>query len=227
MSGLPSPRVGGSAVPRSERPADRSAPADARGPAPDGAAPARCTIHAAAAAVGRCAACGRALCVACAIPVRGTVLGPECLSTMVEDAPEVHPAPARSPSRARPMFVGAFALATLLSILPWSRFGGSNAFDAWDGHWSLVACACAVAGLAVATAWGRIAVTIPRAAAITVEGILGAALALAALAFHGHPPLLAGASAVPLLAAACGAVALGAAVVDATLGLTRRRTAGG
>ena len=46
----------------------------------------RCANHPGEAGIAACELCGRWLCVACAVPVRGRVIGPECLASVVEDA---------------------------------------------------------------------------------------------------------------------------------------------
>src|SRR2546422_598115 len=59
-----------------------------RVPDPEGqtaARPGRCANHPAVALVGTCEVCGRPLCIACAVPVRGRLIGPECLSEILED----------------------------------------------------------------------------------------------------------------------------------------------
>ena len=45
----------------------------------------RCATHPSRLTVGTCDVCGRPLCVECAVPVRGRVLGPECLSEVLGD----------------------------------------------------------------------------------------------------------------------------------------------
>ncbi|MGZ8636328.1 MAG: hypothetical protein ACXWX2_05070 [Actinomycetota bacterium] len=110
----------------------------------------RCTVHGSSPSVAACDGCGRPLCLACAIPVRGRVLGAECLSTVL--GPETHMPEIveREPDRAlRALAWGGHALALAATFLPWSRFGpGSEPFGAWsgDGGWSMLAVAAAVAG---------------------------------------------------------------------------------
>ena len=61
------------------------------------ARPGRCANHPSVPGVGTCEVCGRPLCVACAVPVRGRLIGPECLPTILEDiaVPPPPPAPVR------------------------------------------------------------------------------------------------------------------------------------
>ena len=54
----------------------------------------RCATHPSRLTVGTCDVCGRPLCVECAVPVRGRVLGPECLSEVLGDDIPATPAPA-------------------------------------------------------------------------------------------------------------------------------------
>jgi asparagine N-glycosylation enzyme membrane subunit Stt3 len=101
--------------------------------------------------VARCDDCGRPLCLSCALPVRGRVLGPECLAAAIGPDPSIPEVPERDPgSSARAAAGVAFCLAALATVLPWSRFGpGSEPFGAWSGSptWSMLAAAAAVAGL--------------------------------------------------------------------------------
>lgn len=109
----------------------------------------RCSVHASSPSVAACDGCGRQLCLACAIPVRGRVLGAECLSTVL--GPETHMPDVveREPDRAaHAVGHAAHALALLATVLPWSRFGaGSEPFGAWsaDPGWSMLVVVAAVA----------------------------------------------------------------------------------
>jgi hypothetical protein len=84
----------------------------------------RCSVHGSAPSVARCDACGRAMCLSCAIPVRGRVLGTECLATALgpeAPVPVVHePRPGATP---RAVALAGFAAAAAATVLPWSRFG--------------------------------------------------------------------------------------------------------
>jgi hypothetical protein len=92
-----------------------------------------CGIHPDRKAVEQCAECGRAACLACAVPVRGQVLCTECARRLVGE-PAPPPAPARAPA-SRILDVGAASLlgaALLATLLPWQRFGTlTGAFSAW------------------------------------------------------------------------------------------------
>lgn len=113
----------------------------------------RCANHAAMPAVGTCDVCGKAICLSCAIPVRGKLVCHDDLPTVLEDAP---PAVAPSPPLPRPgggdaVVIAGFGLVVMLSIFPWTRFGDrSGYFEAWLPHWSLIAVAGALLGIALA-----------------------------------------------------------------------------
>jgi hypothetical protein len=112
----------------------------------------RCERHPSAAVVAACADCDRALCIKCAVPIRGRILGPECLPAVL--GPDLdHGIGAGHRSSLPLLGTGlAFALATLASALPWKRFGlGSGIFGAWGlvPRWSIVAGVAAVLGLSV------------------------------------------------------------------------------
>jgi hypothetical protein len=119
----------------------------------------RCRLHPTTHVVATCDGCGRALCLTCAIPVRGRTFGAECLATVL--GPEV-PVPEEGPSRppgitARIVARWALALALVGTMLPWSRAGvGAGAFGAWTDppRWSSLAAVAAVAGLLLSIARG-------------------------------------------------------------------------
>src|SRR6476661_9740002 len=69
----------------------------------------RCSIHSGEDSVAACDVCGRAVCIACAIPVRGSVVGQECLSEVLEDPPPA-PDPPGPPPRARAIALAGFIL---------------------------------------------------------------------------------------------------------------------
>ena len=106
----------------------------------------RCSIHPGEDSVAVCDVCGRTLCIGCAIPVRGSVVGQECLAEVVEDPPPAPPPPG-PPLRARAVAAGGFLLVLGASILPWARYGDASGWlQAWTPHWSLLAVASALAG---------------------------------------------------------------------------------
>jgi hypothetical protein len=113
------------------------------------ARPGRCANHPEVAEAGRCFVCARPLCLSCAIAFRGRVLGPECLATVLDDAPRQPPAPAPRYPRGDLLALLGFGLVLVLTVLPWSRFGDhSGPFDAWRLQWSLMAAVSAALGLA-------------------------------------------------------------------------------
>ena len=194
-------------------------------PDPEGqtaARPGRCANHPAVALVGTCEVCGRPLCIACAVPVRGRLIGPECLSEILEDvlSPQSLPHPVR-PTGDRLALLG-FGLVIVLSALPWSRFGDSSRFlGAWTVHWSLLAAVGGLGGLAVAVI-GRYRSIDPRletAAYAVFAVVIGAG----ALLHYVHPPLLSDSTVWPLVAVFAAALALAGALakLSALLGVGR------
>ena len=181
----------------------------------------RCANHPGVASVAACELCGRWLCVVCAVPVRGRVIGPECLASVVEDAPPALP-PAAMGRRGDRLAIAGFALVTVLSIFPWSRFGDSSRFfGAWTLHWSIVAVTAGVVGLVFAlSVWRR---PIHQLAEAGIEAGLAGTVAAAALLHHHHPPPLTVGSAAPWLAVAGATVALAGALVKAATVLRARR----
>jgi hypothetical protein len=113
----------------------------------------RCSEHPSRAAVARCDVCSRAMCLACAIPVRGGTVGTECLAVAL--GPDVvipAPAPRDRGGVVRGWQRLCSAIAVVATLLPWSRFGaGSEPFGAWSDsfRWSMVAAVAAVAALVV------------------------------------------------------------------------------
>ena len=109
----------------------------------------RCSIHSGEDAVAACDVGGRGLCIACAVPVRGSVVGQECLSEVLEDPPPP-PTPPGPPPRARAVALSGFLLVVASTILPWSRYGDASGWmEAWSPHWSLLAASAALAGTVV------------------------------------------------------------------------------
>ncbi len=122
----------------------------------------RCERHPSSAAVAVCASCGMRLCIRCMIPVRGRVLGKECVAAELGVDPEsIGPPP--EPERPVSPWVGAgFALILATTLLPWSRYGtGAHLFGAWGTvtRWSQLTAWSGVAGMPVwfsAHVWPRI-----------------------------------------------------------------------
>ncbi|MDP9343336.1 MAG: B-box zinc finger protein [Actinomycetota bacterium] len=117
----------------------------------------RCETHPGRAAVGRCESCGRLLCIGCAVPVRGQILGPECVGEVLgPDLAREAAAPSRQPRQPGLALAGVgFAGALVASALPWSTQFSSHASGLFGGwgftplSWSLVAAVAAVIGGAV------------------------------------------------------------------------------
>lgn len=146
-------------------------------------------MHPGAVEVGRCEVCGRPLCVSCAVPVRGAVLGSECLPVVLEDTPgPLAPALPASSVGDLPAIIG-FGLVVALSVIPWSRYGDASGFlQGWSPHWSLLSVGAAVAGLAVTLAFRR-RPRDPRIEAAVLTG-LAALVATGAILHALRPPSL-------------------------------------
>ena len=149
----------------------------------------RCANHAAMPSVGTCDVCGKAICVSCAIPVRGRLVCHDCLGNVLEDVPDAPVPPKRlpPPGRVDALAAGGFGLVVVLSIFPWTRFGDSAGFfEAWLPHWSLVAVGVAAIGLVVAvrSLRGQLG---PRLAAGLYVG-LGLVMGIATALHRRHPP---------------------------------------
>jgi hypothetical protein len=173
----------------------------------------RCATHPSRVTVGTCDVCGRPLCVECAVPVRGRVLGTECLSEILgNDVPaSAPPRPWRRLRTPADRATGALlGVAALASLLPWTRFGtGSGFAGAWAFHvrWSMLAACAAVGGAGIWWAFGRRPTTARTAAVLSGVAIAAGAL----LAILNPPPFTKPALAPWIgLATGCGAAAIGA-----------------
>ncbi|MEP6973336.1 MAG: hypothetical protein ABI869_04225 [Actinomycetota bacterium] len=170
----------------------------------------RCANHPSRLTVGTCELCGRPLCVECAVPVRGRVLGTECLSEVLgEDTPTS--TPPRTWRRMRPPIdraIGAFlAAGVLVTFLPWTRFStGSGFAGAWaiDARWSMLAACGAALTFGAWFGLGRRA-TVARTAAMLGGAVIAAGSLLAGL----NPPPFTKPALAPWIALAGG---VGAAV---------------
>ncbi|MEA2581170.1 MAG: hypothetical protein QOE83_2062 [Actinomycetota bacterium] len=159
----------------------------------------RCEVHPGRVAVAHCAECERRLCVRCAVPVRGRVLGPECLRSALGDEAPPEPAP-KKPRRPTVELVAgaAFGAAAAATLFPWTRFAtGSGFAGAWalDLRWSMLA---ATAAVAVVLAWGlgrRV-----RRLSSRAQVVLGLAGAVGAVMAIVHPPPFKHASITPAVA---------------------------
>lgn len=133
----------------------------------------------------RCDGCGRSLCLPCAVPVRGRVLGIECLAAVLGPDVRQEDFPSRAPWAAPWALTGVgFALSVAATVLPWTRFGeGSGLFGGWGRtmRWSVLATVAAVVGLGVWFAFRRARARWSWAAVETALGgvvVLGAVLAI-------------------------------------------------
>jgi len=174
----------------------------------------RCANHPARTTVAVCDVCGRPLCIGCAIPVRGRVLGPECLPEVLGDETPVTPARPwlRRQTRSIPerAIGGLLALALLGTLLPWTRFGtGSGFAGGWavDRRWSMLAAGAAVVSLGL-WVWSARRPVLARIAALTGGALIltGSVLSIA------NPPPFTKPALAPWLAAvaAAGAIGVGA-----------------
>ena len=172
----------------------------------------RCEVHPGRDAAAHCASCGRPICVRCAVPVRGRVLGPECLREALGDEAPPEPTPKRDRRPTAEVIAGAaFCAAVVVTLFPWTRFAtGSGFAGAWasDRRWSMLAATAAVGGLVSWTSgrrWPRLA-----SQAQIILGVLGVLGAVGAGMALAHPPPFKHASLFPAVAAVlllAGAVA--------------------
>ena len=164
--------------------------------------------------MGVCDVCGRPLCVECAVPVRGRVLGSECLAEVLGDdiGGSEPPRPWRKKRAVADRAAGVLlAIVTLASLLPWTRFStGSGFAGAWaiDGRWSMLAAGGAGIGLGVWLASSARS-AVARIAAVTGGAVASAGSLLAIV----NPPPFTKPAAAPWIALVAGASALVAAVV--------------
>jgi len=148
----------------------------------------RCDQHPSRPSVGRCDGCGRALCLSCAVPVRGSLLGAECLPERIGGEPAPPPAP--EPAWPSALIVACLALCLLGTALPWSRAGpDAGAFGAWGGppRWATLTTLAAVAGVVV---WlvARFTRLLPERTADRALAVLGGLAAVGAALAIWHPP---------------------------------------
>jgi hypothetical protein len=164
----------------------------------------RCAHHPGRMAVARCDACGEPVCIGCAVPVRGRVLGPGCVTEELGDPALAAPP---DPDRARSWLVVAGALAAVVGTIgPWTDTGaGDRVLGAWvpSARWSVIAALISVALLIVAWRWGDR----PRGrVAVLVLALLGALACVLAVVF---PPTFQAASWGPWVTLAGTVVAAG------------------
>jgi hypothetical protein len=194
---------------------ERSTPS---GEAPEDVAHERCIHHPGRAAIERCSACQEPICLACAVPVRGRVIGPECLAAELDD-------PAlTAPPDPEPAIAGSWAavagavLAVVATIGPWTRTGaGDRLLGAWvpSVRWSMVAAVAAVALLGAGW-WFRARGSQVGAVILILGGTTVATASILAIVF---PPTFQAASWGPWLGVIGGAIAVGGTIA----GVTRER----
>jgi hypothetical protein len=140
----------------------------------------RCALHTERPAVDECDSCGRAVCLACAIPFRGQVLCEACAARRL-GSPPPDPAPVPSSSRPDLLAAGLLAVGLLATFPPWHRSGTlTSPFSAWipsPDPWPLVACLAMAAAAAVAL--GNVILgSGPSRAGVTGYAILAAGAAV-------------------------------------------------
>ena len=168
----------------------------------------RCATHPSRLTVGACDVCGRPLCVECAVPVRGRILGPECLSEILgDDIPATAPPRAwrRYRSSIDRMIGGSLVVAAVATLFPWTRFStGSGFAGAWalEVRWSMLTACTAVIGLVLWLALGRR----PRAAR-TAAIICGALVTAGSLLAALNPPPFTKPALAPWISLTAGALA--------------------
>ena len=191
-------------VPGSER--DR---VDGSAETPGVGALGRCVHHPSRAAVAQCSACGEPVCLACAVPVRGRTIGPECLAIELGDpALTVPPEVEHRVSGTFPAIAGG-VLSVAATIAPWTRTGaGDRLLGAWvpSVRWSMVAAVAAV--LLLATAWWFRVARGTRGTAMLVV-VIGSVVSAASVLAIAMPPTFQAASWGPWLGAAGGAISVG------------------
>lgn len=169
-----------------------------------------CSQHPHSPSVGTCEDCGREVCLTCAVPFRGRVLGTECAAKILGQEP---PPLQVEDRRGRPprLLTGiGFAIATLATLVPWKKFGeGSGLFGAWglSPRWSMLAAAAAILGLAI---WATVAVGRARPGSKWMFALrLMAVLVIAGSVLHlVRPPPFGPSSFGPWVAIAGGLAAL-------------------
>lgn len=170
-----------------------------------------------------CDGCGRLLCLACAIPVRGRTLGAECLADVLGPQTPIPEIPSRERATSRTVARSAFVVAVLATLLPWSRVGaGSGAFGAWTAppRWATLSAVAAVGGLLLP--WvGRILSRPAWGVASTVAGALVAGGALLAIWL---PPDFSGPWLGPWVALSAGLVACAASAATIRRARSPERT---
>jgi B-box zinc finger protein len=173
----------------------------------------RCQRHPGQAAIAACNRCGVSLCVSCAVPVRGEVLGPECIGEVLGGDAVRPPPDALDPGRLG--LLGGFGLliAAAATCIPWTWFGsGATVFGAWslDRRWSMLAAVLSVLGLVVWFGSRLRGAEFADGVALVAGSVVAVAAVLAVL----NPPPLTHASMGPWLTIVGGVVSAVAGVID-------------
>jgi hypothetical protein len=172
----------------------------------------RCVHHPSRAAVARCSACEEPVCLSCAVPVRGRVLGPECLAELGDPVLTTPPEPDRAVAGSWAAVAGA-VVALLATVGPWTRTGaGDRLLGAWvpSLRWSTVAAVAAIA-LLPAACWFRARGSLSAAILVILGGTAVVSASALAIAF---PPTFQAASWGPWVAAVGGTIALSGATAN-------------
>ena len=174
----------------------------------------RCRHHPGRAAVARCSVCGDPVCLSCAVPVRGRILGPGCVAEELGDpALTMPPEPDAAVPGATWSVVGS-ALALLATVGPWTRAGsGARVFGAWvpGVRWSMVAAFASLVLFGVAWWFRSTGSSVARTFVIGTGLLLVVASALAIV----FPPIFQVASWGPWVTAAGATIAVAAAIASA------------
>lgn len=174
----------------------------------------RCIHHPNRTAVARCGACDEPVCLTCAVPVRGRVLGPECLAAELGDPAIATPSLDRTGAGPGAVVAIAGALLALLSTVgPWTRTGaGDRLLGAWvpSLRWSMAA-ALAAAALLPGAWWLR---THPARAGTIALLLGGSAIAVTSALAIAFPPTFQTASWGPWAAASGGVLVVAAAIAN-------------
>jgi hypothetical protein len=164
--------------------------------------------------VAECERCGRRLCISCAVPFRGGVVGRECLRQVLPDTPLLIPAAPVAPRPWDVVAAAAFGLVLAMTLFPWSKFGeDSGSLEAWSRHWSLLSAAAAAGGLLAAVSFALHPWRLRLEAAVYT--VFGMACGAGAFLHHLNPPPLSEPSAIPLVAMVGPTVVLGVAAAKA------------
>ena len=178
----------------------------------------RCAVHPTRSSVSRCSNCRRPLCLTCAVPVRGRVLGPECLAEELgaDAPPEPSPRAAVPGGRLRAIAGWALVVALAATLLPWSRFGvGSGVFGAWGRQvrWAHLATLASGAGILVWLVRRMLGDGDRRGFDVAIA-VLGALTFAGALLAISRPPPFTHTAVGPWVAGIAGAVACAAALMS-------------